>query len=136
MLYLDTDIEGKQMYFGEARKMLKQHGFDLGGGWEYDGGLFDGVMHREGGETIYVRIPFQVLEGELDKSNALIEFEKAVVIKHIVNIGLDKDESSLMTVSGLAQFQEPVDKDAQIFDKSKWQEFGEEAIGDILNQLK
>lgn len=136
MLYLDTEMEGKQMNFGNARRMLKEHGFVLGGGWDYDKGQFDGVMHREGGETIYVRLPFDVVEGELDKNSAMIEFQKPFVIKHVVNIGLDKDESSLVAVTGLAQFQEPLDKDAHIFDKSKWQEFGEEAIGDILNRLR
>lgn len=136
MLYLNTDIEGRQMTFGEAQTMLKEHGFVLGGGWEYDRGLFDGVMHREGGETIYVRIPFQVIEGELDRRDALLEFQQPFVIKHVVNLGLDKDENSLTTVLGLNQFQKPIDTDGQIFDKSKWQEFGEEAIGDILDRLK
>lgn len=136
MLHLETDIEGKQMNFGFAQKMLKKHGFILGGGWEYDSGFFDSAMHRENGETIYVRMPFQVLEGELDKSNAVIEFQKSFVIKHVVNIGLDKDENSLLTATGFNQFQEPLDKDGYIHDKSKWQEFGEEAIGDILNKLQ
>lgn len=135
MLHLETDMENKQMSFGYATKMLKKHGFCLGGGWEYDRGFFDNAMHREKGETIYVRMPFEVLEGELDKSDALIQFQKPFVIKHVVHVGLDRDESSLLTTTGLNQFQEPLDKDGYIRDKSKWQEFGEEAIGDILNKL-
>lgn len=136
MLHLETDMEGKQMTFGYAKKMLKEHGFVLGGDWEYDGGIFDNVMHRESGETFYIRMPFEVLEGELDKSNALIEFQKPFVIKHVVNVGLDKDVNSLLTTTGLSQFQEPLDNDGYIHDKSKWQEFGEEAIGDILDKLR
>ncbi|MEK3890027.1 YugN family protein [Bacillus sp. FSL K6-3431] len=136
MLHLDTDMEGIQMTFGEARNLLKNHGLVLGGGWEYDSGFFDGVMHREHGETYYIRMPIQVIEGELDRSDALIEFQKSFVIKHVVNVGLDKDENSLLTVTGFSQFQEPLDRDGYIRDKSKWQEFGEEAIGDILNKLK
>lgn len=105
------------------------------GGWEYHSGLFDGVMHREGGETIYMRLPFAVIEGELDRRDAFIQFEKPFVIKHVVNLGLDTDENALLTTTGLNQFQKPLDTDGHIRDKSKWQEFGEEAIGDILNQL-
>lgn len=135
MIHLETDMEGKQMYFGQAEKTLKKYGISMGGGWEYDSGMFDGIMHREGGETIYIRLPFQVIEGILDKRDAFIEFEKPFVIKHVVNIGLDKDENALLTTIGLNQFQEPLDKDGHIRDKSKWQEFGEEAIGDILNKI-
>jgi len=135
MIHLETDIEGKQMVFGQAEKLLKEFGLSLSGGWEYHSGLFDGIMHREGGETIYMRLPFTVIEGELDRRDAFIEFEKPFVIKHVVNLGLDTDENALLTTTGLNQFQKPLDKDGYIHDKSKWQEFGEEAIGDILNQL-
>lgn len=135
MIHLETDMEGKQMYFGQAEKTLKEFGLSMGGGWEYHSGMFDGIMHREEGETIYIRLPFQVIEGELDRRDAFIEFKKPFVIKHVVNIGLDKDENALLTTTGLNQFQEPLDKDGYIHDKSKWQEFGEEAIGDILDSI-
>lgn len=135
MIHLDTDIEGKQMTFGYAQKALKKEGLVLGGSWDYHWGMFDGVMHREGGETIYIRLPFQVLEGELDRKDAVIEFEKPFVIKHVVNVGLDTDADSLTATTGLNQFQKPLDTDGYIHDKSKWEEFGEEAIGDILDRL-
>jgi len=135
MIHLETDIEGKQMTFGYAQKNLRKFGFHMGGGWEYDSGMFDGIMHREGGETIYIRMPFQVLEGELDGQDAWIEFQKPFIIKHVVNVGLDKDANSLLATTGFSQFQEPLDKDGHIRDKSKWEEFGEETIGDILNNL-
>lgn len=136
MLHLDTDIEGKQMAFGYAQTELKKQGIIMGGNWEYDKGLFDGILHRDGGETIYLRLPFKVLEGELDQREARIEFEKPFVIKHVVNLGLDKDENSLLSVTGFNQFQKPLDKDGYIHDKSKWEEFGEELVGDILDKLK
>lgn len=137
MIHLETEIEGKQMEFGDAKVLLKEHGFVIGGNWEYHSGFFDGVMHREKekGETIYTRIPFHVLQGKLDDSTALIEFQKPFVIKHVVNVGLDKDGSSLLDATGFSQFQKPLDKDGHIHHKSMWQEFGEEAIGDILNKL-
>lgn len=135
MIHLDTDMEGKQMTFGHANDNLKEFGFHMGGNWEYHEGMFDGIMHREGGETYYVRLPFKVLEGELDRRDAWIEFQKPFVIKHVVNLGLDKDSNSLLTATGFSQFQEPLDTDGHIRDKSKWQEFGEEAIGDILDKI-
>src|SRR5690606_3359132 len=68
MINLETDLEGKQMSFGFARKKLKEYGFHIGGNWDYDRGMFDGILNRENGETIYLRLPFHVLEGELDRS--------------------------------------------------------------------
>lgn len=136
MLHLNTDIEGKQMYFGYAQKELKKRGLVIGGNWEYHGGLFDGILHREGGETFYIRLPFKVIDGELDHKDALIEFEKPFVIKHVVNLGLDKDENSLLSATGFNQFQKPLDKDGHIPHKNEWQEFGEEVVGDLLDKLR
>src|SRR5690625_3192730 len=135
MIHLETDMEGKRMYFGQAQDNLKEFGISMGSNWDYDRGIFDGIMHREGGETIYIRLPFQVIEGELDRRDAFIEFQKPFVIKHVVNLGLDKDSNSLLTVAGLSQFQEPLDRDGHIHNKSKWEEFGEEFISGILEQI-
>lgn len=51
MINLETDMEGKQMQFGYAQNTLNKSGFCLGGGWEYDSGIFDGVLNREGGRN-------------------------------------------------------------------------------------
>ncbi|WP_047986558.1 YugN family protein [Ornithinibacillus californiensis] len=131
MIELESAIQGKTAYFGEARHLAKQFGLSLCGSWEYDGAFLDATLHREGGETIYLRMPFHVLEGELDRNDAFIEFGKPFVIKHIVHIGLDKDEASLFAATGLNQFQEPLDKDGQIRNKTKWEEIGE----DVSNQF-
>lgn len=136
MILLKSKIEGRQMYFGYAERNLKKFDFVMGGNWEYHSGFFDRILHREDGETIYVRMPFQVLEGELDRDDAWIEFQQPFVIKHVVHIGLEHDPNTLLTTTGLNQFQKPLDPDGYIHDKSKWVEFGEEAIGDILNKLK
>src|SRR5690625_4018524 len=135
MIHLETDIEGEQMTFGYAQKTLEEIGYTMGVSCEYDSVFVNGVLHRKGGETMYVRLPFQELEGELDRQDAWIEFQKPFVIRHVVNVGLDKVSNSLIAATGFSQFQEPLDKDGYIRDKSKWQEFGEEAIGDILNKL-
>lgn len=136
MIHLDTNVEGKRLTFGEAQTQLKPFGFDIGGNWDYDRGIFDGILERNRGETIYLRLPFHVIEGQLDQASALIEFQKPFIIKHVVNLGLAKDSSALLSASGLGQFQKPLDRDGYIPNKDHWQEFGEEVVGDILNELK
>ncbi|OES43901.1 YugN family protein [Domibacillus iocasae] len=135
MLKLHTELEGKKAYFGDVRDMFKDLGYDLGGNWEYDQGSFDGILWRESGETIYIRLPFTVLKGALDEYDAWIEFHPPFVIKHVVNIGLEKDEHSLVTASGFNQFQDPVDPDGQIKNKNKWEEAGEKAVQRIISYI-
>lgn len=132
MIEIQTDLEGKNTYFGYVRDNIKSLGYCLGGGWEYHKGSFDSILWREGGETIYLRIPFLVVEGELDESGAYIKFQRPFVIKHVVNIGLDSDGNSLLSASGFNQFQEPLDTDGQIKNKNKWEHVGKEAAEQLL----
>ncbi|ARK21154.1 hypothetical protein CSV69_10895 [Sporosarcina sp. P26b] len=135
MLELNTSIEGKLACFGTLRDKVDQHGYHFGGGWDYDKGSFDSILHREGGETIYLRVPFEAHDGELDDFNTSIKFKKPYVIKHVVNLGLEHDDSSLISGS-FNQFQTPLDKDAEIRDKSRWETAGELAIEEILQYLE
>ncbi|EGQ26096.1 MULTISPECIES: YugN family protein [Sporosarcina] len=135
MLELETMIEGKLANFGVLRDQVCKHGYHFGGGWDYHKGCFDSILHKEGGETIYLRVPFEVDEGELDDYHTSIKFKKPYVIKHVVNTGLDRDSSSLVSGS-FNQFQEPLDRDAQIRDKSRWETAGELAIEEILQYLE
>lgn len=63
MLKLQTDIEGKKVYFGEVRNVFDANGFTFCSNFEYTHGKFDMNLCREGGETIYIRVPFNVLHG-------------------------------------------------------------------------
>lgn len=135
MIELQTDLEGKKTSYGSMLDHSKALGYSLGGCWDYHKGCLDSILWREGGETIYLRLPFSVLKGELDRPNALIEFETPYVIKHVVNTGLDKDTNSLVSATGFSQFQDPLDKDGQIKDKNEWEEFGEEAVSRIMKRV-
>lgn len=135
LLRLQTDLEGKTAFFGDIQDHLKQLGYDLGGNWDYDKGCFDSILSSKEGETIYLRVPFLVLNGELDEYDASIKFQTPYVIKHEVNIGLDKDEHSLASATGFNQFQDPINKDGQIEQKSKWENAGEEAVKQIVRYL-
>src|SRR5699024_4337063 len=46
MIHLETDMEGKRMSFGHAQETLKKYGFNMGGSWEYDSGIFDAPGRR------------------------------------------------------------------------------------------
>ena len=135
MIKLQTALEGKKTYYRNMLKHSKDLGFSLGGCWDYHKGCLDSILWREAGETIYLRIPFNVLKGELDRPNAYIEFETPYVIKHVVNTGLDRDANSLASASGFSQFQDPLDKDGLIRDKNEWEENGEQAINRILERV-
>lgn len=134
MISLQTQLDGKKSFFGYIQDNLKHHGFFLCGAWEYDRGKFDAILWREKGETIYLRIPFHVINGELDKSDAYIQFRTPYIIKHVVNLGLDRDENSLLSATGFNQFQKPLDKDGKINYKNHWREHGEMLINKILSQ--
>lgn len=135
MLKLTTDMEGKRANFGEARRIFKDHGFMFCSNWDYHKGKFDLILHRDGGETIYIRVPFSVIKGELDHSRADIQFRQPYLIKHVVNIGLDYDENSFLSVTGLNQFQKPLDPDGHINDKSRWRQIGEHLVNDVLQSM-
>ncbi|MFK4997458.1 YugN family protein [Bacillus sp. N9] len=136
MFQIQSEIEGKKTYFGAVRDVFKSYGCSFCSNFEYNQGKFDALLWREGGESIYLRIPIYVLDGELDHSNALIEFGRPFIIKHIVNVGLDYDENSFLTATtGLDQFQTPLDKDGYIYDKSRWAKAGEEAIEQVMSSI-
>ncbi|WP_217587188.1 YugN family protein [Lentibacillus saliphilus] len=135
MLQLNTELEGKQTFFGPAFNLLKANGYALCSSWQYDRAYFDGTLWRQGSETLYIRLPFHVVSGMLEDGDALIEFQTPYMIKHVVNIGLDRDGHELLTAGGLSQFQEPLDTDGQITQKNKWLHEGEQAINYIVGRL-
>lgn len=137
MIKLENSVlEGKRATFGDVRNLFLSHGCSFCSNFEYDQGKFDALLWRENGESIYLRIPFDVIEGELDRSDAYIQFGTPYLIKHVVNLGLDYDENSLLSASGFNQFQKPIDKDGHIRDKSKWEQMGEEAIEQVLGSVQ
>ncbi|MET3576644.1 YugN family protein [Bhargavaea ullalensis] len=132
MLKLDTVLQGKQARYGEIEPIMSEHGFTLSGNWEYEEGMFDGILNREGGETVYLRMPFDVISGTLEHPDTLLAFGQPFVIKHVVNVGLDHDESALLASTGFDQFQKPLAKDAHIEKKTKWEIRGEEKVAEMF----
>lgn len=133
MLKLQTQLEEKEASYGIVSDCIRDLGYHMGGNWDYDHGCFDHTLCQEGGETIYVRLPFVVVDGQLDHPFATIRFGTPYVIKHVVHLGLEHDGSSLMDATGFSQFQSPVDKDGNITDKNRWIHAGEMAVEDLMD---
>ncbi|MGG0670926.1 YugN family protein [Sporosarcina koreensis] len=133
MLKLQTGLEGQTASFGVVSDCIRELGYHMGGNWDYDQGCFDHILCQEGGETIYIRIPFIVTDGVLDHYEASIKFGTPYIIKHVVHVGLDRDESSLLDATGFSQFQQPIDKDGKIIDKNRWIHAGEVAVKDLMD---
>ncbi|MFJ8264196.1 YugN family protein [Rummeliibacillus sp. NPDC094406] len=137
MIQFESRIEGKKTEFGYIRDIFEPFSCNFCSNFEYHEGMFDSILYREDGETIYLRMPFRVIEGELDHYSAYIQFGKPYVIKHVVNLGLDYDENSLLTATGgFSQFQDPLDRDGEINDKSRWVKAGKEKINQMLNSFE
>lgn len=135
MLAFENGIEGKTVVYGEVLKLFRAQGMDIAGGWEYDHGMFDTILYEHKDKTIYLRVPFKVLDGELDSHNAIIQFGTPFVIKHVMNIGLDEEESTTMTVAGLEQFQAPDDPDAPIKNKGDFVEMANKQLNYVLEDV-
>ncbi|WJH34951.1 YugN-like family protein [Paenibacillus sp. CC-CFT747] len=90
------------------------------GNWEYDHGYFDANLDEA--QKIWVRIPFTVIHGTFDgdtkESDAVIRLGKPFALKHLYEEGLDNEARPMVSAALVNQFQDPVDKDAEI--EQKW----------------
>lgn len=135
MLSVSSDIEGKSAYYGHLRKPFALEGFHLCGNWEYYEAFFDAELHQHEGVTIYLRLPVQAVQGKLDQDDALLEFGKPFLIKHIVHTGIVSDFYSVFDMTGLNQFQAPLDPDDRIEHETKWRRIAEQWIDKVKVHL-
>lgn len=116
MIPLQSAIENIKLFYADIRQDLSTYQFSLGGNWDYDHGYFDRGLDEA--NKVWLRIPFQVVNGVLDAdredTKTEIKLGKPFVLKHIYNEGLDP-EARYMTYGGLLdQFQDPLEKDADV----------------------
>lgn len=128
----DASIIGKEGEYGALSQQFAQFGFVLGGNWDYDHGSFDRIMAEDGEATIYLRIPFEVTEGELDAPNAKVMFGTPYVIKHVVQADTTLNAEGLDSAL-LNQFQEPADPDASL--DPRWAEEGRRVVEEVSRAL-
>ncbi len=128
----DASMIGKEGTYGDLSETFAQYQFTLGGNWDYDRGSFDRILAEDGEATIYLRVPFEVTEGELDAPEAKVVLGTPYVIKHVVQADTTLNEEGFD--SGLMnQFQEPVDPDASL--DPRWAEEGRRVVEEVGRAL-
>jgi hypothetical protein len=109
---LENQVEG----FVSLNDFFNRFQFTLGGNWDYDHGYFD--RNLDEANKVWLRIPFEVTSGTLDgisdESDAVVKLGTPFVLKHLYNEGLDPEAVPNVYGSLINQFQEPIDKDADI----------------------
>lgn len=136
MVPLSSDLENREKYFDEWNQYLGSYSFTLGGNWDYDHGYFDHYLDEE--HKVWLRIPFRVTGGEFDGeeigSNARLTLDQPFVLKHLYQDGLDPEARVRISGSLIDQFQEPIDKDAEI--ETKWVEKANHVLRQIEQGLQ
>ncbi|MGG1662438.1 YugN family protein [Brevibacillus sp. NRS-1366] len=128
---IKSSLQGTRGTFGYFREAL-QPNFTLAN-WDYEQGFFDRTLDDR--NTVYLRLPVKVLQGELDSPDAWLEIGEPFVLRHVYQTGLDEDIGYVepLVSSVMNQFQEPVDKDAQI--DSRWVRKAEAIVKELENRL-
>lgn len=121
MIPLQSGLERKEEELAGFKRYLEQdHGFTLGGNWEYDHGSFDKALDDE--NKVWLRIPFKVTRGRLDPDRVSAETNIVIgtpfVLRHLYKEGNDSEAGFALTGGLVNQFQSPADKDADI--ESGW----------------
>lgn len=109
---LEDHVEG----FVNLNNFFEELEFTLGGNWDYEHGYFDRFLDEA--HMVWLRIPFQVtsgtMDGDCEDSDAIIKLGTPFVLKHIYNDGLDPEAVPNVYGGLINQFQEPIDKDADV----------------------
>lgn len=120
MQSIPSSLTSQEQEFVIVQNGLSEHGFSLGGNWDYDHGSFDCALDEA--HKVWLRLPFDVTNGNLDsetqENDAKIRFGEPYVLKHIYNEGVDKEAQPGVFGAVISQFSDPVDPDAKI--ESHW----------------
>ncbi|WP_134699075.1 YugN family protein [Ammoniphilus sp. YIM 78166] len=142
MIPVPSEIQGKEATFGEIREPFIEHGFILGGNWEYEHGYFDAALERDGGETIYLRLPVEVIEGALDDSGARLKFQQPFIVRHVVHTQLASDSIPLVDQlpfqmnTLVNQFQTPEAVDGEIHRVDQRVQEAQAAIAKLMRYVR
>lgn len=131
LIPIGSGLENQVKGFINLNEFLEGFDFTLGGNWEYDHGYFDRSLDQK--HMVWLRIPFEVTFGKLDgvssNSNANVKIGTPFVLKHIYNDGLDPEAVPNVYGSLINQFQEPIDKDADV--DAHWVEQAKHIIQEV-----
>ncbi|MDQ8738409.1 YugN family protein [Paenibacillus sp. LHD-38] len=131
MIPISSVLESREQHFLETKELLETQRFTLGGNWEYDRGSFDRSLDE--GHKVWLRIPFEVVAGHIDVSEAdneaTIKLGTPYVLKHLYREGNDPEASVRVVGALFDQFQAPADPDAHV--DPKWIDRAKEALHDV-----
>lgn len=114
MKEIESSLNGRTDIFADVRDILAPEGFTLAN-WDYDGGYFDCQLDEKA--MVYLRLPVEVRQGQLDYPDAVIQFGTPFVLKHVYQTGIDPDigyATGPQVAAMVNQFQEPAEKDAPV----------------------
>lgn len=115
MIALETDMPGKRGFFRKLQPHLKELGFHIDEKKDTDIGSFNGILTSQGEKKIYLSLPYQIIQEELEQAPVQIEFGTPLIINHTIN-------------SDLKPFQNS-------FHQSDWKLAGEQAVQQIINHI-
>ncbi|MGG0716028.1 YugN-like family protein [Robertmurraya massiliosenegalensis] len=115
MIEIPSSIEGGEYHLNDLERLLKPIGYTIGGNWDYDHGYFDYKMDDQEGYQ-FLRLPFQVVEGQLDSSVCTVKLGRPFLLAHEYEGGVDEEADVGNFSASFDQFQSPENKDAPIPD--------------------
>lgn len=116
---IQSALENRTGSFDRIRDHVQRFQFTLGGNWDYDHGSFDRALDEA--HKVWLRLPFEVTRGRLEGDDATnpgtaIMMGTPFVLKHIYNEGLDAEAVPRTYGALVDQFQDPIDRDAEVED--------------------
>ncbi|XID93289.1 YugN family protein [Paenibacillaceae bacterium WGS1546] len=116
MHVLPSPLASKVRDYLSERERLAEHGFTLGGNWDYMRGSFDCALDDD--RQVWLRLPFEVtsgsLDGESDTNGTDIRYGQPFVLKHVYREGPDKEASPGAIGTVFNQFSDPLDPDGEV----------------------
>ncbi|MHB0803080.1 YugN-like family protein [Bacillus thuringiensis] len=114
MIPIQSNLEGRTYALYKLEEVMKPLGYSIGGNWDYDKGCFDYKIDEEDGYQ-FLRVPFTVVDGELDVPGVVVRLETPYILSHVYQDELDDNVNTLTAgTSGMDQFAEPKDPDAEV----------------------
>ncbi|PYI57588.1 YugN family protein [Paenibacillus flagellatus] len=133
---IQSVLENRTDEFDRFKDYAQRFGFTLGGNWDYDHGSFDRALDEA--NKVWLRLPFEVIRGRLEggestNTGTQIQFGQPYVLKHLYNEGLDAEAVPRTYGALVDQFQDPVDKDADV--EEHWVNRGTELLRQVERGL-